>query len=304
MARYNTVITAGSVSTASTLQTPFQGTFTSLTGTAPYTVDIPAPALYTGVSQTFYNATSGTITLRAGGSANFIGGSASGANTQTLSTGGILGIVSDGTAWVVTISGGGGAISGTTGTFSSDLNANGTNGLVTTQLTFPLINTTATTINFGGAATTINVGANSTSSVVAFKGTTASTSTTTGAVTVAGGLGVAGALYAQSKSFDIEHPTKPGYRLMHGSLEGPEFGVYVRGRLTSETVIQLPEYWTGLVNESTITVNVTPIGSKQDIWVAKVENNQVFLDGNVVDCYYTVYAERKDIASLTVEIKE
>lgn len=303
MARYNTVFTAGSVGAASTLQTPFQGTFTSLSGTAPYIVDIPAPALYQGVAQTFYNATSGTVTLRSGGSANFIGGAASGTNTQTINTTTVISIVSDGTSWVVTAAGGGGPVSGTTGTFSSDLNANGTNGLVTTQTTFPLINTTATTINLGGAATTINVGANSNSSVVAFKGTTSSTSTTTGAVTIAGGLGVAGALYAQSKSFDIDHPTKPGHRLMHGSLEGPEFGVYVRGR-TSSTILQLPEYWTGLVDESTITVNITPVGSQQDIWVSKVENNQVFLYGDVVDCYYTVYAERKDIASLTVEIKE
>ena len=43
----------------------------------------------------------------------------------------------------------------TTGTLA--VNASG--GITTNQTTFPLVNATATTINFGGAATTINVGA-------------------------------------------------------------------------------------------------------------------------------------------------
>jgi len=36
---------------------------------------------------------------------------------------------------------------------------NNTNGITTNALTFPIVNTTATTINLGGAATTINIGA-------------------------------------------------------------------------------------------------------------------------------------------------
>jgi hypothetical protein len=86
-------------------------------------------------------------------------------------------------------------------------------------------------------------------------------------------------------------------------LEGPENGVYVRGR-TSDAIIYLPEYWLGLVNEESISVNLTSIGTKQDVWVEKVEENKVFLGGNIVDCYYTVYGERKDIDPLLVEIKE
>ncbi|OUW75749.1 MAG: hypothetical protein CBD72_05775, partial [Flavobacteriaceae bacterium TMED212] len=36
-----------------------------------------------------------------------------------------------------------------------------------------------------------------------------------------------------TKLFDIEHPTKgKGYRLAHACIEGPEHGVYYRGRLT------------------------------------------------------------------------
>jgi hypothetical protein len=67
-------------------------------------------------------------------------------------------------------------------TASGTLQANGTGGITTNKTTFPLVNTTATTINFGGAATTINVGANT--GTVAFannvtQGTNTSTSTTT-----------------------------------------------------------------------------------------------------------------------------
>ena len=40
---------------------------------------------------------------------------------------------------------------------------------------------------------------------------------------------------------------------MYGAIEGPEFGVYVRGKVNGN-IIELPEEWVGLVDESTITV--------------------------------------------------
>ena len=116
-------------------------------------------------------------------------------------------------------------------------------------------------------------------------------------------LEVSGSFAATTKSFIIKHPTKDGYRLCYASLEGPENGVYVRGK-TNTAVIQLPDYWLGLVDQETITVNLTPIGVKQDVWVEKIENNCVHLGGDVTNCYYTVYGERKDVDSLLVEIKE
>ena len=60
----------------------------------------------------------------------------------------------------------------------------------------------------------------------------AGTFTQTMSLTRTGDLDVAGALTATTKSFDIEHPTKEGMRLHHGSLEGPEHGVYVRGKVS------------------------------------------------------------------------
>jgi hypothetical protein len=73
------------------------------------------------------------------------------------------------------------------------------------------------------------------------------------------------------KAFNIQHPTKKDKRLVHGCLEGPENGVYVRGRLTDANVIELPEYWMGLVDPESITVSLTQIGSSQDLIVDKVE---------------------------------
>ena len=90
-------------------------------------------------------------------------------------------------------------------------------------------------------------------------------------------------------------------KLRHGSLEGPENGVYVRGRLKDNNVIELPDYWTGLVDEDTITVNLTAIGRGQDLWVEDVAENKVTVGGENVNCFYTVFAERKDVERFEVE---
>lgn len=116
-------------------------------------------------------------------------------------------------------------------------------------------------------------------------------------------LYVNGAFAANTKSFVIDHPTKSGLKLQHGSLEGPENGVYVRGKIEGN-VIELPDYWTGLVDEDTITVQLTAIGRSQNLYVVEVSNNKVFIDSEnhtVPECYYTVYGERKDVENLVVE---
>jgi hypothetical protein len=105
---------------------------------------------------------------------------------------------------------------------------------------------------------------------------------------------------ATSKSFDIAHPTKENMRLRYGSLEGPENGVYIRGTVESN-IIELPEYWTGLVHEDSITASLTSVGSAQNIYVEKIENNKIYIGGNLEKAFFTVYGERKDIDKLTVE---
>jgi hypothetical protein len=115
-------------------------------------------------------------------------------------------------------------------------------------------------------------------------------------------LEVNGSFAATTKSFVIDHPTKPDMKLRYGSLEGPENGVYIRGKLNGKNIIELPDYWTGLVDEDTITVNLTPIGRKQDLFVKDISNNQINIGGTNVYCFYTVFAERKDVEKLIVEL--
>lgn len=118
---------------------------------------------------------------------------------------------------------------------------------------------------------------------------------------------VNGSFAAITKSFVINHPTKPGMKLRYGSLEGPENGVYVRGKLNGSNQIELPEYWTKLVDPESITVNLTPIGRHQNLYVEEIINNTVIVkNSNLINkeihCYYTVYAERIDVTKLQVEI--
>lgn len=114
---------------------------------------------------------------------------------------------------------------------------------------------------------------------------------------------IEGAFAATSKSFDIAHPTKEGYRLRYGVLEGPEHGVYHRGN-TKSTTINLPNYWTELVDEKTISVQLTPIGNNFH-WVEKIEDNTVYINSKsgYVNCYFMVYGERKDIPKILIEYK-
>ena len=105
-------------------------------------------------------------------------------------------------------------------------------------------------------------------------------------------------LIASKKSFDIPHPTKDGWRLRHICIEGPTADVYVRGRLNNSNVIELPEYWRRLVDPETITVNLTPVGSHQELYVDKIEwGTKILIKNNcssAINCYYTVYGERAD----------
>jgi len=124
-----------------------------------------------------------------------------------------------------------------------------------------------------------------------------------GATTAAFTFGHNGHFTAVSKSFDIQHPTKEGMRLLHGSLEGPEHGVYIRGRLEGNE-IDLPDYWLGLVDEDTITVQLTPNRGFQQIYVQDISDNKVYVgtqSDKPIDCFYFIQAERKDVDRMEVE---
>jgi len=103
----------------------------------------------------------------------------------------------------------------------------------------------------------------------------------------------------KNKKFDIPHPTKEGHRLSHVCLEGPTSDVYVRGRLKGNNVIELPEYWKGLVDSDTITVNLTPVGRPDlSLHIKEIREDKIILSSDNlinVDCFYHIYGERKDI---------
>jgi hypothetical protein len=157
---------------------------------------------------------------------------------------------------------------------------------------------TASTINvFGGGAI----------------GTTIFTVQATSSTSVRVGIGtnlpqyeleIVGELSATNKSFVIDHPTKPGKKLRYGSLEGPENGVYVRGELKGSNIIETPDHWIGLVYPDSFTVTLTPISRFSHLYVEKIEDYKVFIADdcmNPIHCYYTVWAERKDIPKLITE---
>ena len=106
------------------------------------------------------------------------------------------------------------------------------------------------------------------------------------------------------KPFDLKHPTKEGWRLRYACIEGPEVGVYYRGRVKNEKIIKLPNYWKNLVHTNSISVQLQPIGAHQDVIVKRWDDETIYLQSNggmPIDCFFHVYAERKDINPLITE---
>lgn len=113
-----------------------------------------------------------------------------------------------------------------------------------------------------------------------------------------------GHILSAKKNFDIPHPSKEGWRLRHTCPEAPYNDVYIRGRITSKKDIELPSYWKDFVNISSITVNLTPIGAHQNVIVKRIDEEKIYLQsqGNMpIDCFYHIYAERKDGEKLIPE---
>ena len=124
MARYNTVTGASSTTGATSFNSPAQGLLTTLTGTAPYTITLASPVLYSGIAQSFYNNTSGTVTISTP-SGNILGPGFTTATSQTIPQYATYTITSDGTNYVITNNEGGPQVA-TTYTISSTATFNGT----------------------------------------------------------------------------------------------------------------------------------------------------------------------------------
>ena len=97
-------------------------------------------------------------------------------------------------------------------------------------------------------------------------------------------------------NFDIPHVRDSKKRIRHIVTEGPEPGIYVRGQLKDKNIIELPEYWDGLIDPESITVTLTQIGYSQDLIIDKIEWGKRIVvksgTGANIHCFYEVWAAR------------
>jgi hypothetical protein len=115
---------------------------------------------------------------------------------------------------------------------------------------------------------------------------------------------VSGSIKALTKSFKIPHPLDPQNKyLEHGSLEGPEHGIYQRGRGSGYGLVEveLPNYFHAL-SENDISVMITPrinaglYVSESNSFSFKVKRIKgSFLRKEYIEFDYFVIGERKDI---------
>jgi hypothetical protein len=204
MARYNTSQASKVITGTTTIVTPDSGSFVQLAGTTGYTVTLPTPAAFPGSNFTFYNATIGTVTLSTPNGA-FNGTGGSGASTVSIFAGNVISLTSDGTNYIV-ISEDGSPLTATTGSFSSNVDINGTltvnpsGGVSMSPSTVGSINnvTIGGTTRAAGSFTALAA-----NSAVTFTANTPSTTTSSGTVVITGGLGVSGTINAASVSASL-----------------------------------------------------------------------------------------------------
>jgi hypothetical protein len=101
------------------------------------------------------------------------------------------------------------------------------------------------------------------------------------------------------KSFIINHPTDENKYLVHVCLEGPEAGVYYRGKgeiTNNESVeVTLPHYVEKLAYN--FTVQVTPIYDNKIVTLnsSEVENNVFNVYGENAKFHWVVYGSRQEV---------
>jgi len=73
-----------------------------------------------------------------------------------------------------------------------------------------------------------------------------------------------GIIEADSKSFRMPHPYRPGYDIVYACIEGPEAATYVRGtaELSNGTVkIIFPDHFQIVASENSMTILITPLSA-------------------------------------------
>lgn len=142
MARYNTLPTSTITTGAAAVPTPAAGLVTTFSGTAPFQVTLPDPPANPGVAQSFYNNSTGVVTLATNsGTALFAGPGASGAVTQPMARFAFYTLISDGTSYILATNLGG-AVSANTLNVTSTATISG--------LTTLNLNTNSSSASAGG----------------------------------------------------------------------------------------------------------------------------------------------------------
>ena len=70
----------------------------------------------------------------------------------------------------------------------------------------------------------------------------------------------------------------------------------------------MPDYWGGLVDLDSMTVELTAIGPNQDLYVEDIaDDGDVTVGSNTetaLNYFYVVYGERKDMNKLEIEVDD
>jgi hypothetical protein len=101
-----------------------------------------------------------------------------------------------------------------------------------------------------------------------------------------------------NKTFVIDHPDDPEKHLVHACLEGPEAGVYYRGKTLIEpgkdsVEVLLPEYTKKLAYD--YTVSVTPIGKPRVYGASEIVNSSFEIYGGPGVYHWMVHAKRGEV---------
>jgi hypothetical protein len=131
-----------------------------------------------------------------------------------------------------------------------------------------------------------------------------------------GDVSVRGTLNASAKNFSIPHPLDPQHRrLVHGSIEGPEYAVLYRGQgqiSEGSTTVALPAYFEALTTKQGRTVQLTPLADSEEpiSALAASEVRDGAFTVRALDAsnpnqrfYWEVKAIRSDIEPLVAEVE-
>lgn len=126
-------------------------------------------------------------------------------------------------------------------------------------------------------------------------------------------LQVNGSFGATTKSFRIDHPSRPNYTLEYGSLESPYHGVRLTGRgrvVKGSGVVVLPPYLKDLIHDDeTINIQITNIKHGKTIYIDTIDlkNDQFTVKADrcktvgALEFFWTFTGTRKDVDDLVVE---